>query len=286
MLFLAEIVNREWSTMGALHLEQALIAPTTNGRVGLVPFVTLGFPDVQTSLDLILEFQRVGVDAVEIGVPFTDPLADGTTIQRASAHALDQGVTLRTCIEGVAELRKRGLAIPVVLMGYYNPILALGLERATTEAASAGVDGFIVADLPNEESGPLRALCADRELALVPLLAPTSTEERIREASELAQGFVYCVSLTGVTGARVNVSDQVVGLVESVRKYTELPVAIGFGVSSREHVEAVGKYADAAIIGSALLEAIAKAPAGQESAQAGGYLKKLIGTPVGRGVQS
>jgi tryptophan synthase alpha chain len=268
--------------MGARHLEQSLRIPAADGRVGVVPFVTLGFPSVQTSLELILAFERVGVDAVEIGVPFSDPLADGTTIQRASLHALDGGVTLRTCLQGVSELRKKGLKIPVVLMGYYNPILALGLERATRDAALAGVDGFIVADLPNEEAAPLRLLCADREIALVPLLAPTSTDDRVREASVLAQGFVYCVSLTGVTGARLNVSDQIVGLVGRVRQHTDLPIAIGFGISSREHVEAVGQHADAAIIGSALLEAIARAPLGQESACAGAYLKRLIGISVGR----
>ena len=261
--------------MGAQHLEQSLRKPDACDQVRLVPFVTVGYPSVETSIEMALALQDAGAGAIELGVPFSDPLADGTTVQRASFHALGQGVTLMQCLEAAAELRRRGLRVPIVPMGYYNPLLAAGLGRVAETAAAAGVDGFIVPDLPTEEAGPLQETLARHELALVPLLAPTSTEERVRQACATAGGFVYCVSLTGVTGARAAVGEEASSVVERVRRWTSLPLAVGFGISRREHVAAVGRYADAAVVASALLDAVAAAPAGREPETASEFLREL-----------
>ena len=272
--------------MGAQHLEQSLRGPRPRGHAALVPFVTVGYPSVETSLEMALALQDAGAGAIELGVPFSDPLADGTTVQRASFHALAQGVTLLQCLEAAAELRRRGLRIPIVPMGYYNPLLAAGLDRVADTAAAAGVDGFIVPDLPTEEAGPFQEALARRDVALVPLLAPTSTEERVRQACAMAGGFVYCVSLTGVTGARAAVGEEASGVVERVRRWTSLPLAVGFGISRREHVAAVGRYADAAIVASALLDAVAAAPPGREPETARQFLLGLQPSDDAPGGQS
>jgi tryptophan synthase alpha chain len=188
---------------------------------------------------------------------------------------LRQGITLRGCLEVCASLRERGLETPLVLMGYYNPILAFGLDRFAEEAQKAGVDGVIVPDLPPGEAGPLRDSCEGRGIDVICMLAPTSTDDRIQGACATASGFIYCVSLAGVTGARVQVSDEGRGLVERVRGYTDLPVGVGFGLSRPEHIEQVGRYADAAIVGSALVNVIDQAPAGQVVAQAASFVAGL-----------
>lgn len=245
------------------------------GRTGIVPYVTVGFPDLATTLELVPALAEAGADIIELGVPFSDPMADGTTIQNASFQALRQGITLRGCLETCASLRERGLETPLVLMGYYNPILAFGLERFAEEAQKTGVDGVIVPDLPPGEAGPLRERCEGRGIDVICLLAPTSTDGRIQAACATATGFIYCVSLAGVTGARDQVSDEGRGLVERVRGYTDLPVAVGFGLSRPEHIEQVGRYADAAVVGSALVNVIDQAPIGQAVAQAALYLSSL-----------
>jgi len=255
-------------------------------RTGIIPFVTVGFPDMETTLELVPALARAGADIIELGVPFSDPLADGATIQKASFHALRQGVTLRRCLEVCATLRQRGLETPLVLMGYYNPILTVGLKTFALQAKKAGLDGIIVADLPPEESGPLREECWPLGVDVICLLAPTSTDQRIAAACATASGFVYCVSLAGVTGAREQVSPEVVRLVERVRANTDLPIAVGFGLSRREHIEAVGKCADAAVIGSALVNVMDSAPPREVVAHAVRFLSGLQGTtePLSRGV--
>lgn len=260
--------------MGWERIEEWVGGPRTAGP-SIIPYVTVGFPDIETTLELIPALERAGASVVELGVPFSDPLADGPTIQRCGLHALRQGVTLRLCLDVCARLRGRGVAVPLVLMGYYNPMLAYGLEALARVAASSGVDGFIVPDLPAEEAGPLWEACQPHHLAVVPLLAPTSTEQRVAQACARARGFVYCVSLMGVTGARQEISPEAFSLVSTVRRHTPLPVAVGFGVSSAEHVAALGVVADAVVVGSALLEAIGAAPAGQEAARARGFLAQL-----------
>jgi tryptophan synthase alpha chain len=247
----------------------------TKGRTGIVPYIPVGFPDMATTLELVPALAKAGADIIELGVPFSDPMADGTTIQKAGFQALKQGITLSGCLEACASLRERGLETPLVLMGYYNPVLAFGLERFAEEAQRSGVDGAIVPDLPPGESEPLRERCGGRGIDVICMLAPTSTDDRIQVTCATATGFIYCVSLAGVTGARTQVSDEGRGLVERVRGYTDLPVAVGFGISRPEHVEQVGRYADAAIVGSALVNVIDQAPAGQAVAQAASFLVGL-----------
>jgi len=257
-----------------------------SGRTGIIPFVTVGFPDVETTLELVPALSGAGADVIELGIPFSDPLADGATIQKASFHALRQGMTLERCLEVCSILRERGLETPLVFMGYYNPILAFGLKAFSVEAQKAGLDGVIVADLPPDESGPLRKECSYQGIDVVCLLAPTSTDERIAAACANVSGFVYCVSLAGVTGARDQLSTDGLRLVERVRAHTDLPIAVGFGISRREHIEVVGKYADAVVVGSALVNVIDAAPPGEGVARAVKFLSDLraIPEPYNRGI--
>lgn len=247
---------------------------------GLIPYVTVGFPDVETTLELVPALVQSGADIVELGVPFSDPLAEGTTIQQATFRALGQGVTLNRCLEVCSTLRERGIEVPLVLMGYYNTILAMGLEEYARRAAEAGVDGTIVVDLPAEESGPLATTCQSTGVHLIPLLAPTSTDERIEKACAKASGFVYVVSVTGVTGARESVPVDLPSMVQRVRAHTQLPIAVGFGLSRREHILEVGEVADAAVVGSALVNVIAAAAQGEAVFQAAAFIAGLSGTTL------
>jgi tryptophan synthase alpha chain len=218
-----------------------------------------------------------GADMLELGAPFSDPLADGTTIQRSNLVALQHGVTTRTCLEAVRQLRAGGLEIPILLMGYYNPILAYGPEAFAADAAAAGVDGLIIVDLPPEESGSLQEACRVRGLDLVYLLAPTSTPERTALVARQASGFIYCVSVTGVTGARSSLPPELPAFVEGVRRQTMLPLAVGFGISRREHVEAVGRIAEIAVVGSALIDVIEGSPAEEREERLRAYVEVLAG---------
>ncbi len=229
-------------------------------RTALVPFVTVGFPDIETSDKLARVVIESGGDMLELGIPFSDPLDDGPTIQMTSYRALQHGVNVDTALEMVRSMRSKGVAVPLIFMGYYNPFLHYGTERFVANAAASGVDGVIVPDLPAEESAHFRALCEESGVHLIPLLAPTSTEERIAQACKRARGFIYCVSLTGVTGARQSLATGLSEFVGRVRRHTDLPVLVGFGVSQRRHVEEIGQFADGAIVASALLAAIDKAP--------------------------
>ncbi|MBI4201352.1 MAG: tryptophan synthase subunit alpha [Chloroflexi bacterium] len=267
------------TTMTSNRLGETFHGLKARGRTGVIPFVTVGFPNVATTMELVPALARAGADVIELGVPFSDPLADGATIQKASFEALRQGVTLKGCLEVCKKLRDGGFKTPLVLMGYYNPILALGLETFVAAAQRSGVDGTIVADLPTEESGPLRQMCSGGGIDLICLLAPTSTDQRVAAACATASGFIYCVSLTGVTGARAEVSPEVAHLVERVRACSGLPVAVGFGLSRREHVEAVGKYADAVVVGSALVNVIENAPRGEAIERASRFVADLAGAP-------
>jgi len=252
---------------------------TARHRTRVIPFLTVGFPDVQTTMELVPALVGAGADIIELGVPFSDPLADGATIQKANSHALRQGVTLRLCLQVCATLRQRKVEIPLVLMGYYNQLLAFGLKAFTEEARNSGVDGLIVSDLPPEEAGPLIQECGPCGIDLICLLTPTSTPERVAAACAIATGFVYCVSLTGVTGARDQVSPGASQLVKQVRTVTDLPVAVGFGLSRRDHIESVGRYADAAVVGSALVNVIDNAPKGKWVEKASQFISSLTAMP-------
>ncbi len=227
------------------------------GRAALVPYFTLGFPEQGSSLEIVQAISRAGADLIELGVPFSDPLADGPTIQHSTQIALEKGTTTRRCLEMVAELRGRGVAQPLFLMGYYNPILAFGVEAYAASAAAAGTSGLIVPDLPVEEAGEIEAACRSNGLALVYLLAPTSTTERIEKAAGHTTGFLYLVSLTGVTGARQSLDPNLEAFVGRVRAQARTPIAVGFGISTEEQAHCVGSLADGVIIGSALVSAVA-----------------------------
>jgi tryptophan synthase alpha chain len=247
------------------------------GRTGLVAFLTVGYPDVESTLRLVPALVEGGADIIELGVPFSDPIGDGPTIQRSSFGALRQGVTVSTCLEVMKKLRSHGVAAPIILMGYYNPILAYGIDAFTRDAASAGTDGLIVVDLPPEESPTLRGACVAEGLRLIYLLAPTSTHERIQQVATLGSGFVYCVSRTGITGAREDLSQELEAFVARVRSFTHLPIAVGFGISQPTHFKAVGRIADAAVIGSAIIDEIDKADPSQREARLREYAEVVTG---------
>lgn len=223
------------------------------GRKALIPYITAGDPDLNTTADLVLEMERNGADIVELGVPFSDPVADGPTIQRASLRALNQGTTLHGIVDTVASIREQS-RIPIVLMTYYNPVLAYGLQTFCWEASRAGVDGIIVPDLPPEEAEELSAHCREQNIANNFLVAPTSTTARIELVNRHTTGFVYCVSLTGVTGARGRMAEGVDAFMAEVRAHTDRPLAIGFGISTPEHAADAARLADGIIVGSAIID--------------------------------
>jgi len=246
-------------------------------RTGLVAFLTVGYPSVEDTLRLVPALIEGGADVIELGVPFSDPLAEGPTIQRSSHHALERGVTPAVCLDVVAGLRAQGVEAPIVLMGYYNPLLSYGLEEFCRDAAAAGADGIITVDLPPEESHPLRDACRRRGLDLVYLLAPTSTDGRIELVAGLASGFVYCVSVTGVTGAREELPAGLSAFVNRVRARTPLPVAVGFGISKPKHFRAVARIADAAVIGSAIIDEIDRSDPSERVGKVKRYAEVVTG---------
>jgi tryptophan synthase alpha subunit len=245
-----------------------------------VPFLTVGHPTLEASLDCVVAVVEAGADVVELGVPFSDPLAEGPVIQASSFNALENGITVSDCVEAAAELRRRGVTVPLVLMGYYNPIISYGTEMFCGDAAHAGVNGLIVPDLPTEEAGPLLEISGDHDLSLIPLVALTSPEPRVKAAAEIATGFVYCVSTLGVTGARKEISGRVRGLVEMVKRHTSLPTGVGFGISTAEHVAEIGNFADGAVVGSALIRAIDDGPVDSASERAAEFVRELSGGSV------
>lgn len=228
------------------------------GEKGLIPFITAGHPDLCTTERLVYRMAEAGADLIELGVPFSDPLADGPVIQRASQHALAQGVTLGRILDLVARVRRK-TEIPVVLMSYYNPILSFGPSALVDEAVRVGADGLIIPDLPVEEAGELRELGDARGLALIPLVAPTSTPRRVGVIAGQARGFVYCVSLAGVTGSKRGYSSELAEVVRILRELTDLPVAVGFGIAGPEQARVLAPLADAVVVGSALVDRIERA---------------------------
>jgi tryptophan synthase alpha chain len=247
------------------------------GRTAIMPFHTAGFPTLPLSQEIIRSLVAAGANLVEIGVPFSDPLADGTAVQGTGQIALENGTTPSDCIQLVRDLRAEGVEVPLLLMGYYNPILKYGIDRWVTDCAAAGVDGFIVPDLPVEESEALRSACQQHGLDLVFMVAPTSTEARLQTAAERGSGFIYCVAVTGVTGARANLADNLGEYIARIQSHTELPLAIGFGVSKPEHVKSIGEIADGAIVGAALINALNEVDDDAKPARAAEFLTYLRG---------
>ncbi len=261
------------------RLDEALQKARAEGRTVLSPFITVGFPDVPASIEIADAVLRNGGDMLEIGVPFSDPMADGPTVQKTSFHALRQGVTVETSLEAVRRLRSNGIEAPLMLMGYYNPFLKYGLRDLARDAADAGVQGLIVPDLPPEESLELEALCAENNIHQIHFVALTSTDRRIEYIAGRAGGFIYCVSVLGVTGARQSIRADVAQLVARVKRHTNVPVIQGFGVSSKEHIDAIAEYADGAIVASAMFDAIENAPPDRKVQAAVDFVKRLKGLP-------
>ena len=259
------------------RIESAFARMKAESRTGFVAFLTVGYPDIESTLRLVPALVEGGADIIELGIPFSDPLAEGPTIQHSSYRALLQGVTPQLCLDVAAKLRQLGVEAPLVPMGYYNPILAYGLEAFVSDAASAGVDGLIVVDLPPEESAPVREACLANNVRLIYLLAPTSTEQRIKLVASMASGFIYCVSITGVTGARDELHPGLEEFVKRVRSNTHLPIAVGFGISQPKHFQAVGQIADAAVIGSAIIDEIGKSDPSQQAARLREYAEVVTG---------
>ncbi len=226
------------------------------GRAALMPFITMGFPRRESAFELVPALVDGGADIIELGVPFSDPLADGATVQAASQQALQNGMTLARCLDQAAELRSCGVRAPFVLMGYYNPIFQMGEHTFAQRAAEAGIQGVIVPDLPPEEGDTLQATLRAHGLDLIFLLAPTSDETRVKLVARRASGFIYLVSLTGVTGARDQLPPDLEKFVARVRRATSLPLAVGFGIARPEHAAHVARVADGVIVGSALLKVI------------------------------
>jgi tryptophan synthase alpha chain len=243
-------------------------------RPSLVAYVTCGDPDLATTRDVVLAAIEAGADVIELGVPFSDPVADGPVIQRASQRALEHGVTLADVLKLAAEVRQHAQSIGLVIFSYLNPILRMGIEKFCKVARHAGVDGALLTDLPVEEADNYLREMQRNELASVFLAAPTSTDERLKRIAQASSGFVYAVSRTGVTGVRQQLPDDARKLVRRLRKYTKLPIAVGFGISTADQFAAVGEFADAAVIGSAIVETIERNP-GKEAASVAEFIKQL-----------
>ncbi|KAE8448787.1 anthranilate synthase / indole-3-glycerol phosphate synthase [Mollisiaceae sp. DMI_Dod_QoI] len=247
-------------------------------RPALVTYFTAGFPTPGETVDIMMSMEAGGADIIELGLPFTDPIADGPTIQKANTQALKNGVTVTSVLEMVREARKKGLKIPVLFMGYYNPILSYGEERLLKDCREAGVNGFIIVDLPPEEAVSFRNFCAKGGLSYVPLIAPATSESRMKLLCKLADSFIYVVSRMGVTGATGTLNTGLPDLLRRVKEYSgNVPAAVGFGVSTRDHFLSVSQIADGVVIGSQIITTLAEAPAGQGAKAVEEYCAKVGG---------
>jgi tryptophan synthase alpha chain len=238
-----------------------------SGEMGLIPYLTAGDPSLAATESFVLALAAAGADVIELGVPFSDPVADGPTIQRAIERSLAAGTTLRGVLDLVRSLRAK-TEVPLMLFSYYNPVLQMGLDRFAAEAAAAGADGALITDLTPEEAGDYRAAMRKHNLDTIFLAAPTSTDERLARIAEVSSGFLYVISRTGVTGAKDTLPDDLPALIRRTRRATRLPIAVGFGVSLPVHVSLLGGLADAAVVGSALVEEIERAASVDAASQA------------------
>jgi tryptophan synthase alpha chain len=247
---------------------------TFSKKPSLVAYVTCGDPDLATTRDIILAAINAGADIIELGVPFSDPVADGPVIQRASERALKHGTTLRDVLKLAKEVRQQSQA-GLIVFSYLNPIMRMGIENFSAAAEDSGIDGALITDLPTEEADGYVQQMHKRNLATVFLAAPTSTDERLKQIAKFSTGFVYAVSRTGVTGARQQLPDDAQKLVRRIRRYTKLPVAVGFGISTAQQFAAVGEFAEGAVVGSAIVETIER-NAGKEAESVAQFIKQLL----------
>lgn len=253
------------------------------GELGIVAYLTAGDPSLAATEEIVLATAAAGADVVELGVPFSDPVADGPTIQRASERALRQGTTLANVIDLVAQLRKK-TEVPLVLFSYFNPILQMGLEHFSASARHAGADGVLVTDMTPEEGSEYRAAMQSHELDTIFLAAPTSTDDRLRLISKASSGFLYVISRTGVTGAKDSLPEELPAMVRRARKFTPLPIAVGFGISLPTQVTILGGIVDAVVVGSALVSEIEKAKSASAAAEAVAARVKLLKHAARHGV--
>jgi tryptophan synthase alpha chain len=237
------------------RIEETFDKLKIKGDKALITFITAGDPDLGTTKELVIEFERRGADIIELGVPFSDPMADGPTIQASSERALGGGTNLRQVLNLVKDIRKES-QIPIILFGYFNPIFIYGIERFAQDAKRVGVDGVLVVDLPPEEADDLKICTGDRGLDLIYLLAPTSDKKRMRLVSTRTSGFVYYVSVTGVTGARAKLAKTAKGFINKIRRFTSLPICVGFGISTPAQAAEVSRWADGVVVGSAIVKVI------------------------------
>ncbi len=245
-------------------------------KKGFIPFITAGDPDLETTYDLILKFAELDSTVVELGVPFSDPMADGPAIQRSSHRALvNNGVTVSMVLDLVSELR-RETDVPIILFGYLNPFLRFGVDHLSLEAKKAGVDGFLVTDVVGNEFEQMAKNFARHNLDLISLVAPTTTDKRLKDITKAASGFVYAISQAGVTGTRTDFRNEAQKLVARAKKFTDLPVAVGFGVSTNEHIKEISKYADAAVVGSAIVSVIEKSKKEEVVNNVGNFCQELL----------
>jgi tryptophan synthase alpha chain len=243
-------------------------------ETGLLPYLSVGFPARGDTAALAIELLRAGADGLELGIPFSDPLADGATLQRVNQRSLDDGFRLADAFATAREIRSATEA-PFVFMSYYNPVQRRGVEAFCVEAAAAGADGLIVPDLPVEEAGLLHRTCSAHGLQLITMLAPTTPDDRIAAACTTAEGFIYCVSVVGVTGVRTSLSADLPQFLGRVRRHTQVPLVVGFGIARPEHVRAVAEHADGVIVASALVDLLADLPAAERAATAARYVRDM-----------
>jgi tryptophan synthase alpha chain len=258
------------------RISDTLARTKAEGRLALISYVTCGFPSLQATPSIVRALVEGGADMVELGVPFSDPVADGATIQKASFRALESGTTVSRCLDVAGEVRRQAGHAPLILMSYANPILAFGIEAFVERAASVGVDGLIVVDLPPEEGAELRARVRDVGLDNILLVAPGSDDGRIGRIAAEASGFIYCVSVAGVTGVRAELPAGLPDFLARVRRHTPLPLAVGFGVSRPEHLRSLHGLADAAVVGSAIVDVIDSSPPGEVETRLKDYVQTLV----------
>jgi tryptophan synthase alpha chain len=244
-------------------------------KPALVAYVTCGDPDLATTREIVLAAIDAGAGIIELGVPFSDPLADGPVIQRASERALKHGTSLEQVLKLAAEIREHSQSVGLIVFSYLNPILQMGMSKFCKIARHAGLDGVLITDLPVEESAEYLREARRNDLVTVFLAAPTTTDQRLKQIAEVSTGFIYAVSRTGVTGARQQMPEDASGLVKRLRRFSKLPVAVGFGISTPEQFASVGKFAEAAVVGSAIVQTIERNP-GREAASVAEFIRTLV----------
>jgi tryptophan synthase alpha chain len=256
------------------RIDATFAALRARGEKALLPYLSVGFPAPGETAALALELLRAGADGLELGIPFSDPLADGATLQRVNQQSLDAGFRLADAFATARAIRA-GSAAPIIFMSYYNPVQRRGVDTFCMEAAAAGVDGLIIPDLPVEEAEPLRATSTRHGLQLITMVAPTSTDSRLAPACAQAEGFIYCVSVVGVTGARTALAEELPDFLGRVRQHTAVPLVVGFGISRPEHVAAIVPFADGVIVASALVDLLAGVSPAERAAVASSYIREM-----------